>query len=130
MYLAWRRVSRYEALDQYVRRVLMRSFLDEKRRPWRREFSHSQDGDVFEGATADEPSEERIELLAALATVPPRQRAVIVLRFWADLSVEQVAATLDCAPGTVKSQCARGLRTLREALEQTTTVPAGPRPSG
>ena len=50
--------------------------------------------------------------------VPPRQRAVLVLRYWEDQSVEQTAALLDCSTGTVKSQAARGLATLRGLLEQ------------
>ena len=59
-----------------------------------------------------------MDLRNALAAVPPRQRAVLVLRFWADLSVEQTAETLGCSTGTVKSQTARGLVTLREALDR------------
>jgi RNA polymerase sigma factor (sigma-70 family) len=48
--------------------------------------------------------------------VPPRQRAVLILRYWEDLSVDETAALLDCSVGTVKSQAARSLQALREAL--------------
>jgi DNA-directed RNA polymerase specialized sigma24 family protein len=55
-------------------------------------------------------------LLDALATLPPRGRAVVVLRYWADLSVEQVADVLGCSTGNVKSLSARGLDRLRVVL--------------
>jgi RNA polymerase sigma factor (sigma-70 family) len=58
----------------------------------------------------------RLELIAALREVPPGQRAVLVLRFWEDLSVEQTAAALNTSSGNVKSQTSRGLAALREAL--------------
>jgi RNA polymerase sigma factor (sigma-70 family) len=48
--------------------------------------------------------------------VPPRQRAVLVLRYWNDLSVEDTAEALDCSAGTVKSQAARGIAALRTRL--------------
>ncbi|MFG1923047.1 sigma-70 family RNA polymerase sigma factor [Cryptosporangium sp. NPDC048952] len=60
--------------------------------------------------------EARLEMEAALRELPPRQRAVLVLRFYCDLSVEQTATVLRCATGTVKSQSARGLDKLREVL--------------
>jgi RNA polymerase sigma factor (sigma-70 family) len=72
--------------------------------------------DVFEQASAEGSTEDRLVLLRALAQVPPRQRAVLVLRYWEDLSVEAAAEVLGCTPGTVKSQSARGLRTLRDQL--------------
>jgi len=56
-------------------------------------------------------------VLTALAKVPPEQRAVLVLRFFEDLSVREVAATLDCSEGNVKSQTARGLDAIRPLLE-------------
>ncbi len=65
---------------------------------------------------------DRLTVLAALARIPPRQRAVLVLRYWEDQSVEQVADLLDCSPGTVKSQAARGLQTLRELLDDEVTA--------
>ena len=57
---------------------------------------------------------ERAALLAALRLLPPRQRAVIVLRYWADLTDTQIAAALGCSPGTVRSQLSRALAKLRE----------------
>ena len=63
-----------------------------------------------------EPSLHDDQLWQLLATLPARQRAVLVLRYYEDMSEEQIAATLGCAPGTVKSQASRGLATLRNRL--------------
>jgi RNA polymerase sigma factor (sigma-70 family) len=57
-----------------------------------------------------------MDAMAALAALPPRQRAAIVLRHYCDLSVEETAEVLGCSAGTIKSQTARGLATLRTAL--------------
>lgn len=69
-------------------------------------------------------------MLAALATLPPRARAVVVLRYWEDLSVEQVAAALGCSPGNVKSHAAWALGKLRAVLDEALTGddPAEPHP--
>src|SRR5699024_547585 len=113
----WRKVRDKDALDAYVRRTLTRALIDEKRRPWRRERSTEALPDRSSG-TPDvaESVADRHALLAGLDQVPPRQRAVLVLRFLEGLDVSDVAAALGCSEGTVKSQCARGLRTLRETL--------------
>ncbi|MFG1656743.1 SigE family RNA polymerase sigma factor [Micromonospora chersina] len=117
LYLAWNRASRHEVLDAYVRQILLRTFLDERRRGWwRRERVNAE---ATERAVTAESPEERLVLLRALADVPPRQRAVLVLRYWEDLSVEETASLLQCTPGTVKSQAARGLETLRRLLAPT-----------
>jgi RNA polymerase sigma-70 factor (sigma-E family) len=116
LYLAWQRVSRHDVLDGYVRQILVRSFLDNTRRPWRRERPTDMGSDVYEIAAPASAAEDRLILLRALAKVPPRQRAVLVLRYWEDMSVEQTAAVLGCSPGTVKSSSARGLDLLREQL--------------
>ncbi|MEU1751184.1 SigE family RNA polymerase sigma factor [Micromonospora matsumotoense] len=122
LYLVWNRVSRHEVLDAYVRQILVRTFLDERRRGWwRRERVGGEQAD--QPAPAESP-ENRLVLLQALAAVPPRQRAVLVLRYWEDQSVEEVAALLGCSTGTVKSQSARGLDTLRGLLSPT---PSGAR---
>ncbi|WP_306210325.1 SigE family RNA polymerase sigma factor [Actinoplanes sp. RD1] len=117
LYVHWQRVTRHEALDPYVRRMLLRTFIDDGRRGWRRrEQPYGQDFD----RTGDEPDpDDRLMLVRALAAVPPRQRAVLVLRYWEDLSVEATAAALNCSEGTVKSQAARGLATLRTLLSVT-----------
>ncbi|WP_189335198.1 SigE family RNA polymerase sigma factor [Actinoplanes ianthinogenes] len=112
LYLHWNRVNRDESLDPYLRRVLIHAFIDEGRWGWwRRERPH--DAPIERPAAAPAPAEDRLMLLRALAVVPPRQRAVLVLRYWQDLSVEETAAALGCTAGTVKSQAARGLATLR-----------------
>ena len=56
-------------------------------------------------------------VLDALATLPPRSRATVILRYWADLNVDQAAAVLGCSPGTVKSTTARALARLKDVLE-------------
>ena len=114
LYVHWHRVARHEALDPYVRKVLIRAFIDEGRRLRRRRES-ALDASA-ERPAAPVPSEDRLMLLAALGRVPPRQRAVLVLRYWEDLPVEEVATLLNCSAGTVKSQAARGLDTLRTLL--------------
>ncbi|QFZ18233.1 SigE family RNA polymerase sigma factor [Saccharothrix syringae] len=119
VYARWSRVRR-ETADAYLRTVVTRLFLDGRRRWRRREQVVAEPPDVAVPADTS-ATEERPPLLAALQLVPPRQRAVIVLRYVHDLSVEQVAEVLGCSPGTVKSQAARGLKTLREAYRGAVT---------
>jgi RNA polymerase sigma-70 factor (sigma-E family) len=116
LYRAWRRLDGHEVLDQYVRRILLRVFLDEKRRPWRREFSAGDEGVRLDRPVQPPDVESRLVLRAALASLPARQRAVLVLRFWDDLSIEQVSEVLGVPAGTVKSQTARGLERLRAVV--------------
>jgi len=117
LYLHWGRVSSHEALDPYVRKVLIRAFIDDGRRGWwRRE--RPQEFPV-EQVAPEVPADDRLVLMRALAEVPPRQRAVLVLRYWEDMSVDETAAALNCSPGTVKSQAARGLDALRVLLTPT-----------
>lgn len=117
LYRAWKRIERREVMDQYARRVLLRAFLNERRRPWRREVSTAPDSvDLDTGVWHDRAVEESLVLRTALLRLSRQRRAVLVLRFWADLSVEQVAEVLQCPTGTVKSQTARGLAELRTIL--------------
>ena len=112
-YVAWRRVSRADDPDAYLRRILVNA----SHRRFRRHRVTEQPGDPPEMAI-DGPAElvgERAALLAALRQLPPRQRAVIVLRYWADLTDAQIAATLGCSPGTVRSQLSRALAKLRDS---------------
>jgi RNA polymerase sigma-70 factor (sigma-E family) len=113
----WRRASRAENLDAYARTVLTRTYLAEQRRG----LLGRRLGALV-GATGPAPAASggdpdlRVTLLGALAELPPRARAMVVLRYWEDLSVETVAGLLGCSPGTVKSQCSRSLAKLREQL--------------
>jgi len=109
----WRRVSAMEAPDAYVRRMLLRAWLDERRRPWRREHVTAA---LPDRAVRSADPTDRLHVLALLAELPPRRRAVLVLRYFCDLSVEETAAALDCSEGTVKSQTARALDSLRARL--------------
>jgi RNA polymerase sigma-70 factor (sigma-E family) len=113
----WRKVRDKGALDAYVRRTLTRAVIDESRRPWRRERTTEElpDVPVDSGEVANAVA-TRQTLLAGLQKVPPKQRAVLVLRFLEGLDVAGVADVMKCSEGTVKSQSARGLEALREAL--------------
>ncbi|RLK60130.1 SigE family RNA polymerase sigma factor [Actinokineospora cianjurensis] len=117
VYARWSKV-RPETADAYLRTVLTRTFLDTKRRGPAREHSVAEVPDTAVSGGFAAP--ERDVLRAALLGVPPGQRAVLVLRFVADLPVEEVAAALGCSPGTVKSQTARGLAALRAAYPEST----------
>ncbi|MFF5172513.1 SigE family RNA polymerase sigma factor [Micromonospora sp. NPDC000089] len=111
----WRRVSAMDNPDAYVRRTLLRVWLDERRRPWRRESSWAEVPDVAVHAGSDATA-DRVTLIALLAELPPRRRAVLVLRYFCDLSVEETANELGCTAGTVKSQAARAIEALRGRL--------------
>jgi RNA polymerase sigma-70 factor (sigma-E family) len=117
LYVAWNRVGRHEVLDGYVRRTLVRTFLDEGRLGWWRRVRTSDTPP--EPVAVDAGPEDRVAVLAALSFVPRRQRAVLILRYWEDLSVDETAELLGCSAGTVKSQAARGLSTLRAHLSPT-----------
>jgi RNA polymerase sigma-70 factor (sigma-E family) len=114
LYLKWHRARAADNLDAYVRTMLVRTFVDERRLAWSRVRLFRE---TPEPAPVEESgAEERQVLRAALRQVPRRQRTVLVLRFFYDLSVEDVAATLGCSAGTVKSQTSRGLTALRSLL--------------
>jgi RNA polymerase sigma-70 factor (sigma-E family) len=114
LYTNWGKARDAASIDAYARTVLVRVFIAERRSAWSRRVS------LF-AARPDEPApfhdhDVRMDVRAALASLPPRQRATLVLRFYCDLPVEQTAQELGCTPGTVKSQTAKGLAALRGAL--------------
>lgn len=108
----WRRVAAMDNPDAYLRRMLLRAWLDERRRPWRREHPTTRLPERAATATA----ENQLDVLEHLATLPPRRRAVLVLRYFCDLSVQETAEALHCTEGTVKSQTARALDTMRARM--------------
>jgi RNA polymerase sigma-70 factor (sigma-E family) len=114
VYASWRRVRRADDVDAYVRRVLVNANAGRfrKRRVDERLVAVPADG---RSHVPHEPIAERSALMAALAELPARQRAVVVLRYWEDLSEREVAAVLGCSIGTVKSQASKGLTRLRNS---------------
>jgi RNA polymerase sigma-70 factor (sigma-E family) len=118
----WRKVRDREALDAYVHTILIRTFLAEQRRWFRRRERTTAEvvdppGPAGAGAgDAADAVSRRVAVAAALRRLPGGQRAVIVARFYADLDVAATAEALGCSPGTVKSQTARAVRALREHL--------------
>jgi RNA polymerase sigma-70 factor (sigma-E family) len=116
LYRHWHRVAQAEYIDAYVRRILVRTWLDEKKRAWRREEVMGELPDL--PAAVDNGVVDRAGLLDLLDSLPPRRRAAVVLRFYCDLSVEETAEILSVSEGTVKSQTARGLETLRARIAE------------
>lgn len=123
-FAAWSRVRRLDAPEAYVRRTLVNHVVSEGRR--RRTRSEVPHGDLPEPAPHVRPTREvddmldRADLWPRICALPPRQRAVVVLRYYEDLSEQQIAAALGCAVGTVKSQASDALRSLRAGLVATT----------
>jgi RNA polymerase sigma-70 factor (sigma-E family) len=117
LYIQWRTARAATNLDGYVHRILARRFIDEKRSAWSRVLLPGRLPDVIEPDR--DAYVERDAIVTALRRLPAGQRAVIVLRYYSDLSVEETARALGCSTGNVKSQCARGLVALRDGLAPT-----------
>ncbi|MFC7547958.1 RNA polymerase sigma factor [Plantactinospora sp. GCM10030261] len=114
---SWHRVRDPQALDAYVRTCLVRAYLAETRRVWRRrERSYADPPDTDDGQDSAEAVTRRLAFARALAHLPPRQRVTLICRFYQGLDVAETAATLRCSEGTVKSQTARGLAALKRVL--------------
>lgn len=125
LYCRWDLLDRHDQLAGYARRSLLHTFYSERRLPhWTREVSLAEVPDI---RAVNDLVDDRMTLADAMRRLGPRQRAVVILRFWGDLSVEQTAAALGCSTGTVTSQTHRALLTLRHALSQD-RWPAEPRP--
>jgi RNA polymerase sigma-70 factor (sigma-E family) len=119
LYVAWPRVRSAGNPVGYARTTLTHTFVDECRRPHRRETLTDV---VPDTASYDDPGADGDDAVrAALAALPTRQRAVVVLRHWLDLDVAETARMLSCSTGTVRSQNAKALAHLRTTLEPTTT---------
>jgi RNA polymerase sigma-70 factor (sigma-E family) len=108
----WAKVRRADNVDAYAQTVLTRCWLTERGRGWRRRerVDAEMPVPVYQ---PDERIVDRLPLAQLLRELGPRQRAVLILRFYLDHSVEETADILGITPGTVKSQCARALEQLR-----------------
>jgi RNA polymerase sigma-70 factor (sigma-E family) len=120
-YASWPRVRRSGNPDAYVRQIVVnenRNRFRKRRVPERLTDSLPESGLVdVEWTDSTQQYDERWALIAALQRLGPRQRAVIVLRYWMDLSEHETAVALNCSVGTVKSQASRALATLRQSTE-------------
>ncbi|MEU8920155.1 SigE family RNA polymerase sigma factor [Kitasatospora sp. NPDC048545] len=113
---AWSKVRRADDPYAYVRRILV----NQHARRWRRRPPELLVDTVPDAAAVDDGyarSDQRGALLAALATLPPRQREAVVLRHWEDLSDSQTAAAMGCSAGAVRSHAAKGIARLRQVTE-------------
>jgi RNA polymerase sigma-70 factor (sigma-E family) len=113
LYAAWGRVEQMDNIDGYVRRIIVNAHYSDRRRPWRRErVSEPRDVPIEPGF----PVEDADAIRTALLALPPGQRRVIVLRHICNLTIEETADELRISPGTVKSQGADAIASLRRTL--------------
>lgn len=114
-YLAWRRLGGIEAVEPYARRVLVNTATSW----WRRRWHGERPTEVLPDRAAPDRLDEQLQrdaLWTYVKQLPARQRAVLVLRFYEDMSEADTARLLGVSAGTVKSQCSRALATLRKRL--------------
>lgn len=116
-YRSWNRVLQAESPDAYVRKIMVNVLISERSRR-RRGLELVTGGRHEQGTSSPEESVAlRDELWSRISLLPARQRAVIVLRYYEDLSEKAIADVLGCAPGTVKAHSAAALKTLRITYE-------------
>jgi RNA polymerase sigma-70 factor (sigma-E family) len=124
-YGSWRRIARMRAPEAYLRRMAVNEVLNDRRLARRRhELTSAEPPERATPAGVDDALAHG-DMWRALSTLPPRQRAVLVLRYYEDLSEQQIAATLGCRPGTVKSQASAALAALRGRLDHPTRAGEG-----
>jgi RNA polymerase sigma-70 factor (sigma-E family) len=119
VYRHWNRIDRGDGLNGYAHRCVVTAVLDQSRKPWRRERLVETDEQVAPRPDSVGSVDDRLLVVQALGALPPSQRACVVLRHYADMSLEQTADVLGISTGGVKSQTSRGLTRLRELLDQT-----------
>jgi RNA polymerase sigma-70 factor (sigma-E family) len=123
--LQWRRVVTADLPELYVRRMLTNAYVDLRRGSWLRRVILRAEPDASRPEPApghDETTANRDEVWLLLATLPRRQRAALVLRYYEGMADAEVARVLDCPVGTVRSLISRGLARLRSTLDERTAV--------
>ncbi len=119
MYPRWARIARGTNVDGYAGKVLVGKYVDAQRRPWRRERAVEtvpEAPDAIADRAFRAVDDGDGPLTAALASLPVGQRAVLILRFTDDLSVDEIARVMGLPPGTVKSRLSRGTDAVRAHL--------------
>jgi RNA polymerase sigma-70 factor (sigma-E family) len=125
-YVSWRRVADSDEPDAYVYQVLLNTMRTSKRRRWWGEVPAADVGDRM-GSVDPSDVEARTDLQRALAQLPDEQRAVVVLRYYADMTESATGRALNIATGTVKSRASRALVRLGELLGSVDDDPHGAR---
>ncbi|WP_245594526.1 SigE family RNA polymerase sigma factor [Actinospica robiniae] len=116
LYAHWPRDRTFQNLDGHLRAILVDTFISETRRPWWKRIVSP--GHVAEDLAVETPDlDVSLSLRDAFATLPPRQRAALVLRYYCDLTVKQTAAELNCSQSRVKSHTSRAIASLCALLE-------------
>ncbi len=115
LYVVWSRLERSGGLRAYAHRAVTNAVVDQSRRPWRREVGRPDLPDAGHDPIGN--VDRRLAVVRALQALPHRRRQCVVLRYFADLSVQETAEQLGITTGTVKSQTARALDQVRDALQ-------------
>jgi RNA polymerase sigma-70 factor (sigma-E family) len=116
LYLSWDKVQRQDSLDGYVRRILVNEHNSLWRRPWKKRETTTSELPDQEAAPAEAGHDT--ELWELVQSLPRKQRAAVVLRYYEQLSEAETAAVLGVSVGTVKSQTSRALATLRTRVSE------------
>ena len=134
-YLAWNRIDGPESVEAYVRRVMVTTHISWWRRHKGRELTTDPHVEApparlsGEGApSANDAVDERDRIWTALRELPDRQRTVLVLRYYEDLTEEEIAHLMGCSRGTVKTHASRGIAALRALLSGDDASGVGPTP--
>ncbi|MEU3459800.1 SigE family RNA polymerase sigma factor [Streptomyces sp. NPDC006733] len=114
--LGRRRLQRLDNVEAYARKTLVNTFIASRRRFWHREQPYGELPEPV-GPGPETDADTGLAVRAALARLTPKQRAVLVLRYWEDLTVEATAEALGMRENTVKSHAARGMAALRAEVQ-------------
>jgi RNA polymerase sigma-70 factor (sigma-E family) len=112
-FMKWPKIRQVDRINQYVNSIMVRTHIDDTRRGW---FGVRLFDSPPDRGTDDRPYEDRAVVHQALAHLPARQRAAVVLRYLYDLPIDEVAEVLGCTAGTVKSQTHHAMAKLRAVL--------------
>ena len=116
LYVNWGRVSRVGNPAGYAQTVLTRTFLAHQRRRSSKERATDVFPDVLDPRAADADTPLRLTLIEALGRLPAKDRAVVVLRYWEDRSIEETAEAMNASSAAVRTRCVRALARLRVLL--------------